>query len=116
MQVRYVGFDQQQNARSYRFEVTEEGRATRRFTVNADLALFLAHRVNIQEGPTLAARKLTAGLQGDADGAHELTAEDLRSYVTARSLHEALRAERRKSPQRHPSPPHERSPWRNRRL
>jgi hypothetical protein len=40
----------------------------------------------------------------------------LRSYVTARSLDEALRAERRKSPQRHPSPPHERSPWRNRRL
>jgi hypothetical protein len=63
MQVRYLGFDQQQIARSYRFEVTEEGQPTRRFTVKADFALFLAQRVSIQEGPTLAASKLAADLE-----------------------------------------------------
>ena len=95
MQVRYLGFDQQQNARSYRFEVTEEGQPTKRFTVNADMALFLAHRVSIQEGPTLAASKLAAGLDSNFDGVYELTSEDLRSHVNARLIAEALRAERR---------------------
>ena len=114
MQVRYLGFDQQRNARSYQFEVMEEGQSTRRCTVNADMALFLAHGVSIQEGPTLAARKLAAGLEGNYDGAHELTAEDLRSHVHARSLAEAQRGERRKPPRRHTSPPGERSPWRSR--
>jgi hypothetical protein len=109
MQVRYVGFDQQQNARSYRFEVTEEGQPTRRFTVNADLALFLAQRVSIQEGPTLAASKLAAGLGTNFDGMYELTSEDLRSHVNARLIAEALRAERRKPSRHHPSSAEERS-------
>jgi hypothetical protein len=113
MQVRYMGFDQKQNARSYRFQVIAEGQPTRRFTVNADMALFLAHRVSIQEGPTLAASKLTAGLERNVDGVYELTSEDLRSYVDARSVAEALRAERRKPSRRRPSPAYERSPWRH---
>jgi hypothetical protein len=97
MQVRYLGFDQQQNARSYRFEVTEEGQPTRRFTVNADIALFLAHRVSIQEGPTLAASKLAVGLDTNFDGMYELTSDDLRSHVNAQLIAEALRAKKRKS-------------------
>lgn len=113
MQVRYLGFDQQQNARSYRFEVTEEGQPTRRFTVKADLALFLAQRVSIQEGPTLAASKLPTGLDTDFDGVCELTSEDLRSHVKTRLIAEALRAEKRKPPRRRPPTPNERSPWRN---
>jgi hypothetical protein len=104
-----MGFDQQQNARSYRFEVTEEGQPTRRFTVKADLAVFLAQRVSIQEGPTLAACKLAAGLDTNFDGVYELTSEDLRSHVNARLIAEALRAEKRKQ---HPTP-NKRSPWRN---
>lgn len=113
MEVRYLGFDQQQNARSYRFDVIEKGQPTRHFTVNADLALFLANRVSIQEGPTLAATKLAAGLEKNIDGEHELTAEDLRSHANARSMAEALRAETRKPPRRRPSPPDEHSPWRH---
>ena len=109
MQVRYLGFDQQQNARSYRFEVTEEGQPTKRFTVNADMALFLVHRVSIQEGPTLAASKLTAGLDNNFDGVYELTSEDLRSHVNARALLEALRAEKRRPPKHRASPEDQRS-------
>ena len=41
MEVRYLGFEQRQNARSYRFDVVEKGPPARRFIVSADLSLFL---------------------------------------------------------------------------
>jgi hypothetical protein len=100
MEVRYLGFDQQQNARSYQFDVVEKGEASKRFIVTADLSLFHSHGVVIQEGPSLCAGKLVADLERNFAGAHELTAEDLRSYVNARSLAEAKRAEMRKTPRR----------------
>jgi hypothetical protein len=113
MELRYLGFEQQQNARSYQFDVLEKGQPTRRFTVIADLSLFLTHRVGIQEGPALSASKLAADLERNFDGVHELTAEDLRAHANARSVAEAQRAATRKSPRRHPSQAGERSPWRN---
>lgn len=119
MEVRYLGFEQQQNSRTYRFEVIEKGQAPRRFVVIADLALFLANHVGIQEGPTLCANKLTADLEKNFDGAHELTGDDLRSHADARILAEAHRAEMRKGTRRRPTPSpstapgEERSPWRN---
>jgi len=103
MEVRYLGFDQQQNAREYRFDVIEKGRPTRRFTVTVNLALFLTHRIGIQEGPALSANKLTADLERNFDGVHELTEDDLRSHVNARSRAEAERAEMRNAV-RHPPP------------
>lgn len=113
MEVRYMGFDQQQSARSYRFDVIEKGQPARRFTVNADLALFLTHRVGLQEGPTLSATKLAADLERNFEGTHELTAEDFRIHAHARTLAEEQRAESRKSARRRPTPPEQGSPWRN---
>jgi len=119
MEVRYLGFEQQQNSRAYRFEVMEKGKTPRRFVVNADLSLFLANHVGIQEGPTLSANKLTADLEKNVEGAHELTGDDLRSHANARTLAEAQRAEMRKGVRRRPTPSaaaatgEERSPWRN---
>ena len=120
MEVRYLGFEQQQNPRTYRFEVIEKGQAPKRFVVIADLGLFLIHHVGIQEGPTLCASKLTADLEKNFDGAHELTGDDLRSHADARILAEAHRAEMRKGTRRRPVPSaaaaaagEERSPWRN---
>jgi hypothetical protein len=110
VELRYLGFDQQQNTRSYRFDVIKKGQPARRFTVNADLALFRTHRVGIQEGPTLSAIKLAADLERDIDGVHELTAEDLRSHANTLTLAEARRAEMRRPFRRRPSPPEERSP------
>lgn len=112
MDLRYLGFEQRQNARSYRFDVIEKGQPAKRFTVTADLALFLTHGVIIQEGPSLSAGKLMADLEKDFAGAHELTEEDLLSYVNARSVAEAKRAEMRKTARRRPSAPDARSPWR----
>jgi hypothetical protein len=112
MEVRYLGFEQQQGARSYQFDVVEEGQPAKRFIVTADLSLFHTHAVGIQEAPALCASKLVADLERDFAGAHELTAEDLLLYVSARSLAEARRAEMHKAPRRRPSPAQERSPWR----
>jgi hypothetical protein len=113
MEVRYLGFDQQQNARAYRFDVLEKGQPARSCIVTADLMLFHTHGVRIQEGPALCAGKLMADLERQFAGAHELTAEDLLSHVNACSLAEAKRAEARKAPRRHLSPGGQRSPWRN---
>jgi hypothetical protein len=112
MEVRYLGFEQQQSARSYRFDVVEKGQPPKRFIVTADLSLFRTHGVGIQEGPALSASKLVADLENDSAGAHELTAGDLVSYANARSLAEARRVEMRKPPRRHPSAAGEQSPWR----
>jgi len=104
MEVRYLGFEQQQSARSYQFDVVEEGQPAKRFIVTADLSLFHTHGVGIQEGPALSASKLVKDLESDYAGTHELTVEDLVAYVTARSLSEARRAEMHKAPRRRPSP------------
>jgi hypothetical protein len=113
MAFRYLGFEQRQNARVYRFDVAEKGQPSRHCTVTADLALFLTHRVAIQEGPVLSATKLAADLEKNFDGTHELTEEDLRSHVTARTLAVAHRAETRRAPRRRPTNVDEKSPWRN---
>jgi hypothetical protein len=112
MDVRYLGFEQQQSARSYRFDVVEDGQPAKRFIVTADLSLFHTHGVGIQEGPALSASKLVADLESDFTGAHELTAEDLLSYVNACSLADARRAKMRKALRRRPAQAESRSPWR----
>jgi hypothetical protein len=113
MELRYLGFDQLQNARGYRFDVLSKGDATRHFTVTVDLALFRAYRVAIQEGPTLCARKLEADLESASENSHELTMDDLRAYAAARDAAEARRIEARKGGARRPKPPvsETQSPW-----
>jgi len=111
MEVRYLGFEQQLNARSYRFNVVEKGQAVRNFVVTADVSLFHTLGVVIQEGPTLSASKLVADLEKDFAGTHELTAQDLRAYVDARSLADAKRAEMRKTPRKRSPNPDGRPAW-----
>ena len=114
MEFRYLGFDQLQNARGYRFDLVAKGDATRQFTVTVDLSLFRAHRVAIQEGPSLCARKLAADLEKCSEGAHELTTEDMRAYADACAAAEARRLEAKKGGLRRPKPPvsDSQSPWR----
>ena len=108
MEVRYLGFEQQQNERSYRFDVVEKGEQSRHFIVTADLSLFHTHGVMIQEGPSLCAARLLADLESSSAAACELTAADFRAFLDARSTAEARRAQMRKVPRRRPLPAEER--------
>jgi hypothetical protein len=102
-----MGFDQTKALRIYRFDSIEERAPTIRYIVSADLTLFLKHRVGIQEGPALCARKLTSDLEGLLQCEHHLTNDDFLAYVTARSDAEARKAAarkpgvRRRTPERH---------------
>jgi len=104
MELRYMGFDQQQNTRTYKFDGFTKGEATVHFVVTADLRLFLEHRIGIQEGPTLCARKIGADPHPSIDVAIVLTAADLRAHADARALADARKAEsRRPGPRRRPA-------------
>jgi len=102
MELRYMGFDQKQNIRAYRFEGLSKGESNAHFVVNVDLALFLEHHINIQEGPRLCADKLTITSDSPRQGDHELTRGDLLAHANARALADARKAElRRRGPRRH---------------
>jgi len=116
VEIRYLGFDQTQNSRVYRFDVRLDGRLTKQVSVTADIAVFRDHSVGIQEGPSLSRNKLTADLERGWDGEHELTAADVRAYADAKALAAAQRAGTRKAPRRRPGAQAEtqqKSPWRN---
>lgn len=113
MELRYMGFEQAQNKRVYKFAADAYGH-TPGFQVSVDVALFLKHRINMQEGPSLCAQKLKADLQADVQGAHELTEQDLCVYVAHQAAAQARKAESRSRNGRHrrtanPSQPV--SPW-----
>ncbi len=63
MELRYLGFDQKQNTRQYKFDGVATGQPTLHYVVTADLALFREHRIGIQEGPSLCAHKLPPPLR-----------------------------------------------------
>ena len=116
MELRYLGFDQRQNSRLYRFEVRIDGRLTKQVSVTADIAVFRDHSVGIQEGPFLSRNKLSADLERGWEGEHELTAADVRAYADAKALSDAQRAGTRKAPRRRPgvqAETQQKSPWRN---
>ncbi|HTS63593.1 MAG TPA: hypothetical protein VMH28_16325 [Candidatus Acidoferrales bacterium] len=116
MEIRYLGFDQRQNSRVYRFDVRTDGSLTKQVSVTADIAVFRNYSVGIQEGPFLSGNKLTADLERGWEGEHELTAADVRAYADAKALADAQRAGTRKAPRRRPGVQPEtqqKSPWRN---
>ena len=96
MELRYLGFDQLQNARAFRFEVVVKGATTMQAVVVADMALFLEYRVGIQDGPSLCAARLTADLEQNVEGNHVLTADDLRGLCERRAAAEGKRTEIRR--------------------
>ena len=103
MQLRYLGFDQLLNARAFRFDIMNKGEAIRHAVVTVDLALFLEHRVGIQDGPTLCANKLSADIENSVEGTHTLTADDIRAHAAARATADAKRIEARRNTHRRPA-------------
>jgi len=118
VELRYMGFDQAQNKRVYKFDCTASGKSTTRFVVSVDMVLFLKHHVGIQEGPALCARKLNADFEteigAEPELAHELTNDDLLAYVAVRTAAELRRAEARKPGpnRRKPEAAQSLTPWR----
>ena len=116
VEIRYLGFDQRQNSRVYRFDVRNDGRLGKEVSISADISIFRDHSIGIQEGPFLSGKKLTADLQRGWEGEHELTAADVRAYADAKALADAQRASARKAPRRKPGAQAEtqqKSPWRH---
>lgn len=115
MEIRYLGFDQRQNSRVYRFDVRIDGQLPKEISISADLSIFRDHSVGIQEGPNLSGTKLTADLERGWEGEHELTAADVRSFADTKALADAQRAGARKAARHRPGMPAEtqnKSPWR----
>ena len=83
---RYVGFDQANAIRTYRFERTFVGEPAELFAVTMDLALLAKYHVTIQEGPALGLRLLTVGLDvaGTPQFQHDLTEQDVVTHVESR--------------------------------
>jgi len=96
MELRYLGFDQNQNTRQYKFDGLANGQPTLHFVVTADLTLFREYRIGIQEGPTLCAHKLSSAHQAATEVKLELTSDDMRAHADARSLADARKAEARR--------------------
>ena len=116
MEIRYLGFEQRQNSRVYRFDVRADGRPPTEVSISADMSIFRDRSIGIQEGPFLSGKKLTADLQRGWEGEHELTAADVRAYADGKTLADAQRAGSRKARRRGPVLPPEtqhKSPWRN---
>jgi hypothetical protein len=115
VEIRYLGFDQRQNSRVYRFDVRIDGHLTKQVSVTADIAVFRDNRVGIQEGPKLSGNKLTADLERGWEGEHVLTAADVQAFADNKALAEAERAAARKAPRQRPGVRTEsqhKSPWR----
>ena len=84
--LRYMGFDQSNSLRVYRYEAIFAGSEKRNFTVTADLGLFTKNHIAIQDGPILCLRVLTAeletaGVEGNANSEWSLTQKHLLAHT-----------------------------------
>jgi hypothetical protein len=69
-EIRYRGFEQTNNIRSFRFQLWRSGEENKEAIVTADLALFRKHDIGIQEGPGICLRLLKSDFEepGAIDG------------------------------------------------
>jgi hypothetical protein len=87
--LRYSGFDQRDNTRSYVFQYRVAGEKAKPIVVSAEIPLLVKHHVRIQDGPALCLRTLMLEISGfdlSQTGAlrRVLTAEDLLAYLASR--------------------------------
>ncbi len=62
-EIRYGGFEQDGNIRTYRFQAWQSGEENQEAIVMVDLALFRKHGITLQEGPALCLRLVQSELQ-----------------------------------------------------
>lgn len=92
MSLRYIGFEQFLNKRLYKFECQATGYPATHLVVSADLTLFSAHGVNIQDGPTLCAQRLAAVPVVPQQKYLELTDQEFRSHAARQAFAEQEKA------------------------
>jgi hypothetical protein len=62
-EIRYQGFEQTKNIRSYKFQAWRSGEENQEAIVTVDIVLFRRHGIGIQEGPGLCLRLVEAEFQ-----------------------------------------------------
>jgi hypothetical protein len=62
-EIRYAGFEQTDNIRSYRFQAWQTGEENQDAVVTVDVTLFRKHGITLQEGPALCLRLVQAELR-----------------------------------------------------
>jgi len=88
-EVRYYGFDQKNDVRSFKFRAWRTGQENQEVIVSADLALFRKHGITVQEGPALCLRFVQAELQqpgfsGTTRWERALTEEEVVAHMAQR--------------------------------
>jgi hypothetical protein len=101
MSIRYSGFDQRNDTRSYVFQYLVLGEKARPIVVSAEIALFLTHHVRIQDGPALCLHTLmseTSGVDLSQAGTlqRQLTAQDVLAYLASQPLPAQAKGKREK--------------------
>lgn len=84
--LRYLGFQQTGEIRSYRFERFVPGEMRATYIVNSDMGLFTRHRVHLQEGPGLCLHLLAetedlAGGTAEMPAQYALTDREMLAYL-----------------------------------
>jgi|SRR5713226_3851923 hypothetical protein len=86
--LRYSGFDQQDNTRSYVFQYMVPGEKAIPIIVSAEIPLLVKHHVRIQDGPALCLYTLMLEIHGvdfcrTAKPLRLLTAEDVLAFLAS---------------------------------
>jgi hypothetical protein len=89
--LRYAGFEQKGNVRSYRFDRVSQDDNRKTFVVTTDLALFAKHHIALQEGPGLCLRLLAANLKASGVAQQpllkcSLTDREMLAYLASRPI------------------------------
>jgi hypothetical protein len=88
--LRYSGFDQRDNTRSYVFQYLVPGEKSRPIVVSAEIPLLIEHHIRIQDGPALCLHTLTLEMQGfdlSRTGTlrRVLSSQDLLAYLASQA-------------------------------
>lgn len=67
-EVRYRGFEQTKNIRSYKFQTWQSGEENQEAVVTVDLELFRKHGITLQEGPALCLKLVQTEAQQPGSG------------------------------------------------
>jgi hypothetical protein len=84
LHLRYAGFDQEKDVRSYLFQLLPPAEDQKLIVVNAEMSLFVKHHIRIQDGPALCLHALTEA--PEPVQLHALNEQDILNYIATRPV------------------------------